>query len=76
VVLEDADAERSVDPVQGGRVPDAWFPPEGRHGRLEVARLDAAAGPYTPDAVQSAERSSAALDFAAWVVALVATDAE
>ena len=37
VVLEDADAEKSADPVQGGLVQDAWFLPEDRHGPAEAA---------------------------------------
>jgi hypothetical protein len=75
VAPEDGDAERSADPVPGGPARDASFPAEVRHGRLEVARPDAAA-PYTPDEAPSAERSCAAQDFVLWAAPLVASDAE
>ena len=74
VVPGDADAERSVGPARGGLALDAWFPQARRRERLEVARLDAAA-PYTPDAVPSVERSSAAQGFVEWAVPLVLLDA-
>jgi hypothetical protein len=76
VLLVDAGAERSVDPAQGGPALDVRFQPGHRPAQSERAAGPDAAAPYTLDAVQSEERSCVALDFAAWEIPLVPTDAE
>ena len=65
VVPGGVDAERSADPVQGGPARDASFPPERPLARLGLPARPDGAAPCRPDAVQSGERSYAALDSAA-----------